>query len=83
MTTIYCEGSIEETNQIYSLICNPNYRVYSYSRCITNGIRFHTHNCDNYFTLLYSLFICTYSYLNLILFYIQLLKLRRINEVHL
>ncbi|KAH9684342.1 DUF4216 domain-containing protein [Citrus sinensis] len=46
MMTMRCEGSIEATDQFYSLACGPNPVVYSYSGCNVNGVRYHVHTRD-------------------------------------
>ena len=41
------EGSLEVTDQLWSLANGPNVLVKQYSGCIINGIRFHTKDLDN------------------------------------
>uniref|UniRef100_A0A2N9GCW6 Transposase-associated domain-containing protein n=1 Tax=Fagus sylvatica TaxID=28930 RepID=A0A2N9GCW6_FAGSY len=41
------EGSLEATDQLWSLANGPNLLVKKYSACIVNGVRFHTRDLDN------------------------------------
>lgn len=44
--TMRCKGSIEATDQFYSLACGPYPVVYSYSGCNVNGVRYHVRTRD-------------------------------------
>lgn len=41
-----CKGSIESTDQFYSLACGPYLVVYSYSGCNVNGVQYHVQTRD-------------------------------------
>ena len=47
MKSLHHQGSIEATNELYSLACGPDVRVIQYSGCIVNGVRFHTMDRDD------------------------------------
>ncbi|KAK2659537.1 hypothetical protein Ddye_006070 [Dipteronia dyeriana] len=42
MISLHHKGSIEATDELYSLSCGPDLRVNSYTSCIVNGVCFHS-----------------------------------------
>ena len=47
MKVLRVTQSLEATNELYSVACGPNNQVYTYTRCIVNGVCFHTKDCDD------------------------------------
>lgn len=50
MNDLRTKGSPEATDELWSLANGPGSVIDFYSRCICNGIRFHTRNRENHRT---------------------------------
>ena len=47
MKLLRVKQSLEATGELYSLGCGPDNQVHTYTRCIVNGVRFHTKDRDD------------------------------------
>ena len=48
MRDIHLKQSAEVSNELYSLACGPDAQIHTYTRCIVNGVRFHTKDRDDH-----------------------------------
>jgi len=48
ITRLKYEGTIDVDEDLYSLACQPDKRVHSYTTCTINGVWYHTMACDEH-----------------------------------